>query len=1307
MGERKMAITISSGTVSNGLTTGANGNIFVLSGGKVSATGIAGTSRLTVSFGGSAINTSANGGYMYVMAGGSAATISGNGAQIYVSGYVRELKNNTNMSVFVCNGGILSSAIMGENGRLFISSGGTAYGITMSNGASAHVSSGGYVNTATVSKNGSVTIDSGARAVVASVGSGGSMTVKDRGYSYNVEMNAGATLTIDRGATVTGIKWAPGKGTISAGYGAVFSFMSSGSLTGVQICDSANNVTSTNSVNGASIRNGSMYVMSGGGASRISIESNGVLEVWSGGTATNVYWTPGMGTLRIYDGATVSFASQYYGVYFGKAGSEVTHAESRGSLDSGIAYVMQNGVLANGSTGGGEVHVWSGGIMRSTVVKNDTDVILSNGAVALRNTVESGEILVFSGAVANNTSVTSYGTLVVFSGGNINNTVLSNCVKSCVVSSGGVANRVTVNGGELYVYSTGVVHSALLSGGSAFVSGGIANSTTVSAGGNLLVYNEGVANDTIASGGAVHLFDGALANRTVINEYSELNVFEGGFADLNTVNHGDLNVFSSGSAFLNTVNSEGALYVWQAGYVLDTVVNGGELTLWEGGHAQNTVLGKESDLYLWHGSLHTGVLTIDSTAEVYADAGSRIDFTLTDRSFRDDFLINDLSLINGNPGYSLTIDPHLTAGTYKLGGNAFGFEEDVRVYSGDVWETTISVGFTVEIGRGVYTLTCNDGNLCLDVDYSTPAHNDINGDNVADLIMTNGTNAGAWLINENGQASWKTLSTLPASWVLIGTGNADGNRYADVYLYNAAENRVGIWCMDENQSPTWASFTPFENGVSVIGLGDFNGDGLTDVLLRRDSDGAVGTSLFAGTGWSEFTASDSMSTQVCAVGDFDGNGYDDILFRDADFVSVWLVDDVGPSMYIMGFLDSETEIAGAGDFNGDGREDVLLCDKSINLYSTWIMSESGSVSDTKQLGVFSPGFVIDGIADLNGDGRADIQVRNGNELGAYCTTDSYSQYRVLGSVPSDYKTSVRIPVNIWQTAPSAAPGGALKNDLNGDGIADIVMVNENGQAGAWLLDSEGGSTWRTLSELPGSWKIAAARDVNGDRFADVILWNAETKAAGAWIMDGDQLQWQGYGSLNDAELAGVDDFNGDGKADLLYRKSDGSVGVHFLNSADNSLEAGLDSAWQIAGTGDINGDGTADLILRSGSSVGAWLMSAEGPVWQGLPELGTESQIVGLGDLNGDGTDDIVINTNGSYGAWSMAEGQAVSWQAICNFPASVVIDSIADLNGDGIDDLQVRNGNDLATVYIGVDGTPEWKTLGAVSSAWRTELAG
>ena len=168
-----------------------------------------------------------------------------------------------------------------------------------------------------------------------------------------------------------------------------------------------------------------------------------------------------------------------------------------------------------------------------------------------------------------------------------------------------------------------------------------------------------------------------------------------------------------------------------------------------------------------------------------------------------------------------------------------------------------------------------------------------------------------------------------------------------------------------------------------------------------------------------------------------------------------MVDGTEPSMYVMGFLLTETEVAGAGDFNGDGREDILLRHKDTDRCSVWLMSESGMISSTKELGAFSPGFVIDGVADLNGDGRADIQIRNGNELGAFLTTDYYSEYRVLGTLPGEYKTSVRIPSDTWQTAPTATPGGALKNDLNGDGIADIVMVNENGQAGAWLLDGQG------------------------------------------------------------------------------------------------------------------------------------------------------------------------------------------------------------------------------------------------------------
>ena len=37
--------------------------------------------------------------------------------------------------------------------------------------------------------------------------------------------------------------------------------------------------------------------------------------------------------------------------------------------------------------------------------------------------------------------------------------------------------------------------------------------------------------------------------------------------------------------------------------------------------------------------------------------------------------------------------------------------------------------------------------------------------------------------------------------------------------------------------------------------------------------------------------------------------------------------------------------------------------------------------------------------------------------------------------------------------------GAIRNDVNGDGIADIVMINSQNMAGAWLMGADGSSSW--------------------------------------------------------------------------------------------------------------------------------------------------------------------------------------------------------------------------------------------------------
>ena len=285
---------------------------------------------------------------------------------------------------------------------------------------------------------------------------------------------------------------------------------------------------------------------------------------------------------------------------------------------------------------------------------------------------------------------------------------------------------------------------------------------------------------------------------------------------------------------------------------------------------------------------------------------------------------------------------------------------------------------------------------------------------------------------------------------------------------------------------------------------------------------------------------------------------------------------------------------------------------------------------------------------------------------------------------------------------------AIKGDLTGKGTPDIIMVNPAASdAGAWLLDTKGNASWIGLSGLPGTWELFDTGNANGDVYSDVFLYDAANKDIGVWTMNEKGIPgWESWGRLeSNCELIAMRDFNGDGLTDLLYRRSNGTIGT-YMNGTGGHFEVPLPLDWNMVGVGDINGDGTDDLILRNGNSIGAWLMSANGPRWQGLADVGSINQIVGLGDFNGDGTADILFNTDGSYGAWLMKDGQITGWKAFCDFPTSMAVEAIGDYNGDGIDDLRVRNGNDLAAVMVYTDGL-EWKGFGSVPSDWKTSLAG
>jgi Ca2+-binding RTX toxin-like protein len=113
------------------------------------------------------------------------------------------------------------------------------------------------------------------------------------------------------------------------------------------------------------------------------------------------------------------------------------------------------------------------------------------------------------------------------------------------------------------------------------------------------------------------------------------------------------------------------------------------------------------------------------------------------------------------------------------------------------------------------------------------------------------------------------------------------------------------------------------------------------------------------------------------------------------------------------------------------------------------------------------------------------------------------------------------------------------------------------------------------------------------------------------------------------QVASVGDFNGDGKADILWRNS--TTGVNYVYNSGNSATGGAlatltDFNWKIVGTGDFDGDGKSDLLWRN-SSTGAntiW-KSGNANTLQAVDTIADQAwQVASVGDFNGDGKSDIL-----------------------------------------------------------------------------------
>jgi hypothetical protein len=180
-------------------------------------------------------------------------------------------------------------------------------------------------------------------------------------------------------------------------------------------------------------------------------------------------------------------------------------------------------------------------------------------------------------------------------------------------------------------------------------------------------------------------------------------------------------------------------------------------------------------------------------------------------------------------------------------------------------------------------------------------------------------------------------------------------------------------------------------------------------------------------------------------------------------------------------------------------------------------------------------------------------------------------------------------------------------DFDGDGKDDILWRNAlSGENYVYLMNgltikaTEG--FVRTVADQ--NWQVVGVADFDGDGKTDILWRNTITGQNYVYPMDGTTIKAsEGFiRSVADTtwEVKGVGDFDGDGKADIVWRNS--TSGQNYLYLMDGTtikptegyLRTVADLNWQIAAVGDYDGDGKSDLLWRNVSTGQNYLYPMDG-----------------------------------------------------------------------------------------------------------------
>jgi len=357
-------------------------------------------------------------------------------------------------------------------------------------------------------------------------------------------------------------------------------------------------------------------------------------------------------------------------------------------------------------------------------------------------------------------------------------------------------------------------------------------------------------------------------------------------------------------------------------------------------------------------------------------------------------------------------------------------------------------------------------------------------------------------------------------------------------------------------------------------------------------------------------------------------------------------------------------------------------------------------------------------ADFNGDGKLDLAMVAGQYSSYFTFLLVY-----LGNGDGTFQN----PVTYSSGGPTGSAVAAITSgDFNGDGVPDLVVVNNNCPPGDFcsapgsvaIMLGNGDGTFQTPVSFATDYSPSSivAADFNGDGHLDLavanfsaILYGFPANASIAVLLGNGDGTFQPYVETQEPGASGplvAADFNGDGRLDLATR---GLVNGSYANTIFTLMGNGDGTfqPYQLVTTGfspqdvaaaDVNGDGKIDLVVPNScanvngcddyntvpGSISVVLGNGDGTFQPNVEyQVGVGPIWVALGDFNGDGYIDLAVGT--SCGGDPSCEddpsdmlsilagnGDGTFQPQVTPYLGSYVVNAgvVGDFNGDGLPDF-------------------------------------